>query len=80
MIEVPGRVVTYTVRFSDFTVGALLPADDGLYVYTTTETGSVKNIEASAVKNDTGSTITASQNESRTVSETLSSTVNHSST
>ncbi|MBQ3655189.1 MAG: hypothetical protein II954_12365, partial [Synergistaceae bacterium] len=75
-----GSSVTYTVRFSDFTVGALLPADDGLYVHSTTETGSVKNIEASAVKNDTGSTITASQSESRTVSETLSSTVNHSST
>ena len=74
------HLVIYTVRFSDFTVGALLPADDGLYVYTTTETGSVKNIKASAVKNDTGSTITASQSESRTVSETLSSTVNHSST
>ena len=72
--------VKYTVRFSDFTVGALLPADEGLYVHSTTETGSVKNIEASTVKNDTGSTITASQNESRTVSETLSSTVNHSST
>lgn len=72
--------VTYTVRFSDFTVGALLPADEGLYVHSTTETGSVKNIEASTVKNDTGSTITASQSESRTVSETLSSTVNHSST
>ena len=72
--------VKYTVRFSDFTVGALLPADNGLYVHSTTETGSVKNIEASTVKNDTGSTITASQNESRTVSETLSSTVNHSST
>ena len=72
--------ITYTVRFSDFTVGALLPADEGLYVHSTTETGSVKNIEASAVKNDTGSTITASQSESRTVSETLSSTVNHSST
>ena len=30
--------VKYTVRFSDFTVGALLPADEGLYVSTTTTT------------------------------------------
>ncbi|MBQ7220532.1 MAG: hypothetical protein IJS28_06085 [Synergistaceae bacterium] len=71
--------VKYTVRFSDFTVGALLPADAGLYVSSTTETGSVRNVEASSVKNDTDDTITASQHVSRNVAESLESSVSHSS-
>ena len=70
--------VTYTVRFSDFTVGALLPADEGLYVATTTENGSVKNVEASSVKNDTSATVTTSQNLTKNITESLTSTVNHS--
>ena len=69
----------YTVRFSDFTVGALLPMDEGLYVSATTETGSVKNIEASSVKNDTREIVTASQHVSQSTEETLESSVNHSS-
>ncbi|MBQ7216383.1 MAG: hypothetical protein IJS39_10425 [Synergistaceae bacterium] len=67
------------VRFSDFRVGALIPADEGLYVSTTNETGSVRNIEASSVKNDTSETVDARQNLSKTVAETLESTVSHSS-
>ena len=71
--------VKYTVRFSDFTVGALIPADAGLYVSSTTETGSVRNIEASSVKNDTNDTITASQHITRSIAESLESSVSHSS-
>lgn len=67
------------VRFSDFTVGALLPADEGLYVSTTTETGSVKNVEASSVRNATTATVTSSQHITKSVAESLESTVSHSS-
>ncbi|MBQ9596487.1 MAG: hypothetical protein IJR35_11585 [Synergistaceae bacterium] len=78
-VKYMSRELHMAVWFSDFTVGALLPADEGLYVQTVTENGSVKNVEASSVKNDTSGTVTASQHVSKTTSETLTSTVNHSS-
>lgn len=73
--------VRYRVRFSDFTVGALLPADEGLYVSTTTENGNKdkEKVEASSVKNDTSTTVTTSQTITKSTTETLTSTVNHSS-
>ena len=73
------RGITCIVRFSDFQVGALLPADEGLYVSTTTETGSVKNVEASSVRNATTATVTSSQHITKSVAESLESTVSHSS-
>lgn len=76
-----GSSVTYTVRFSDFTVGALFPADEGLYVATTTENGNKdkENVEASSVKNDTNTTVTTSQNITKSTTESLTNTVDHSS-
>ena len=73
--------VRYRVRFSDFTVGALLPADEGLYVSTTTENGNKdkEKVEASSVKNDTSTTVTTNQTITKSTTETLTSTVNHSS-
>ncbi len=73
--------VKYTVRFSDFTVGALLPADEGLYVATTTENGNKdkENVEASSVKNDTNTTVTTSQTITKSTTESLTNTVDHSS-
>lgn len=73
--------VRYRVRFSDFTVGALLPADEGLYVSTTTENGNKdkEKVEASSVKNDTSTTVTTSQTITKSTTESLTSTVNHSS-
>lgn len=74
-----GSKFSVTVRFSDFKVGALIPADQGLYTSTTTETSSPQDIEASSVKNDTNETINATQGVSRTVEESVESTVDHSS-
>lgn len=76
----PGEV-TYTVRFSDFTVGALLPADEGLYVATIQEDGNKdkENVEASSVKNDTNTTVTTSQTITKSTTESLTNTVDHSS-
>ena len=71
--------VKYTVRFSDFSVGAYLPADQGLYVQTFTENSPVKSIAASSVKNDTADTATPTQDVTKSIAETLTSTVNHSS-
>ena len=68
-----------TLHFSDFRVGALLPADQSLYVQTVTENGSTQTIGASSVKNDTGSTITATQSTTKSIAESITSTVNHSS-
>ena len=71
--------VKYTVRFSDFSVGAYLPADQGLYVQTFTENSPVKSIAASSVKNDTADTATPTHDVTKSIAETLTSTVNHSS-
>lgn len=67
------------VYFDNFSVGALLPADEGLYVQTVVDNGSVKSITASSVKNDTADMAQPTQEITRTTAETLTSTVSHSS-